>query len=62
MEELLHTQTASIASQAATVATAVLATDCPAKRLRACVEAFFWSLRDAGLAVDMVEVVRFSDV
>lgn len=32
------------------------------QRLQACIEAFFWSLRDAGLAVDMVEVVRFSDV
>ena len=33
-----------------------------ALRLQACVDAFFWSLRDAGLTVDMVEVVRFSDV
>jgi len=43
------------------VTSMALEPDDRSKRLLACLEAFFWSLRDAGLTVDMVEVVRFSD-
>lgn len=30
-------------------------------RLQACLQEFFWALREAGIPVDMIEVVRFSD-